>query len=66
MAAKAYKGLGDAIREKIAEEGQFFNWLVDEEEIETHPMGRMSAPVAPEVPIPVVDDEALRRLLRGV
>ena len=44
---------------------QFFNWLVDEEEIESHPMSRMSAPVAPEVPIPVVDDETLRRLLRA-
>jgi site-specific recombinase XerD len=44
---------------------QFFNWLVDEDEIETHPMSRMSAPVAPEVPIPVVDDEALRQLLRA-
>ena len=44
---------------------QFFNWLVSEEEIETHPMSRMSAPVAPDVPIPVVDDESLRRLLRA-
>jgi integrase/recombinase XerC len=44
---------------------QFFNWLVDEEEIETHPMSRMSAPVAPEVPIPVIDDQSLRRLLRA-
>ena len=44
---------------------QFFKWLVAEEEIETHPMSRMSAPVAPEVPIPVVDDETLRRLLRA-
>lgn len=44
---------------------QFFKWLVSEEEIQTHPMSAMSAPVAPEVPIPVVDDEALRRLLRA-
>lgn len=44
---------------------QFFNWLVAEEEVETHPMSRMSAPVAPDVPIPVVDDETLRRLLRA-
>ena len=44
---------------------QFFNWLVAEEEIESHPMLRMTAPVAPDVPVPVVDDEALRRLLRA-
>ena len=44
---------------------QFFNWLVAEDEAESHPMSRMSAPVAPEVPIPVVDDETLRRLLRA-
>lgn len=43
---------------------QFFNWLVAEDEVQTHPMSAMSAPVAPEVPVPVVDDEALRRLLR--
>ena len=41
------------------------NWLESEDEIETHPMSAMSAPVAPEVPIPVVDDESLRRLLRA-
>jgi integrase len=44
---------------------QFFKWLVSEDEIERHPMSAMSAPVAPEVPIPVVDDDALRRLLRA-
>jgi site-specific recombinase XerD len=44
---------------------QFFNWLVAEEEAQTHPMSAMSAPLAAEVPIPVVDDESLRRLLRA-
>jgi site-specific recombinase XerD len=44
---------------------QFFKWLASEDEIESSPMSRMTAPVAPEVPIPVVDDEALRRLLRA-
>lgn len=44
---------------------QFFKWLVSEDEVETSPMSRTSAPVAPEVPIPVVDDDALRRLLRA-
>lgn len=42
---------------------QFFKWLASEDEIESHPMSSMSAPVAPDVPIPVVDDDALRRLL---
>lgn len=44
---------------------QFFNWLVDEDEIESHPMSRMTPPVAPEVPVPILGDEALRRLLRA-
>jgi integrase len=44
---------------------QFFNWLVAEDERESHPMSRMSGPVAPVLPIPVVDDETLRRLLRA-
>ncbi len=43
---------------------QFFKWLASEDEIESHPMSAMSAPIAPEVPIPVVDDETLRKLLR--
>lgn len=42
---------------------QFFNWLVSEDEIESHPMSRMSPPSIPEVPVPVVDDDTLRRLL---
>ena len=43
---------------------QFFAWLVDEDEIETSPMARMKPPIVPEQPIQVLDDAALKALLR--
>lgn len=42
---------------------QFFKWLVVEGEIESSPMARMTPPLAPEQPIPVVGDDGLRALL---
>jgi integrase/recombinase XerC len=44
---------------------QFFAWLVEEEEIETSPMARMRPPIVPEQPVQVLDDEALRALLKA-
>ena len=44
---------------------QFFNWLLEEGEIPSHPMARMKPPTVPEVPIPVVPDADLRRLLKS-
>lgn len=44
---------------------QFFNWAVDEGEIEVHPMARMKPPTVPEVPVPVVSDADLLRLLKA-
>jgi integrase/recombinase XerC len=43
---------------------QWFAWLLEEGEIPTNPMQRMKAPTVPEVPVPVIDDEALRKLLK--
>jgi hypothetical protein len=40
-----------------------YRWLEDEEEIAVNPMARMKPPVVPDRPIPVVPEEALRRLL---
>jgi site-specific recombinase XerD len=40
-----------------------YRWLEDEEEIAVNPMARMTPPVVPDKPIPVVPDDALRRLL---
>jgi site-specific recombinase XerD len=40
-----------------------YRWLEDEEEIAANPMARMKPPVVPDRPIPVVPEEALRRLL---
>ena len=40
----------------------FYAWLEDEGEITADPMAKMKPPAIPEQPIPVVPDEALRRL----
>lgn len=42
----------------------FFNWLVEEGELTVSPMARMHQPRPEEVPVPVVADDALARLLR--
>lgn len=41
----------------------FFNWLVDEEEMDRSPMRTMKAPELPEVEVPVIPDDALKKLL---
>lgn len=40
----------------------FFNWLVDEEELDRSPMRTMKAPTLPEVEVPVIAEEHLKRL----
>ena len=42
---------------------QFFRWLEEEGEIPVSPMARMKPPTVPEAPVPVLDDDDLRRLL---
>jgi site-specific recombinase XerD len=42
---------------------QLFRWLVDDGEITDSPMQRMSAPYVPEQPVPIIDDDAIARLL---
>ncbi|MGH7698686.1 MAG: tyrosine-type recombinase/integrase [Acidimicrobiales bacterium] len=42
---------------------QLFKWLEEEGEVVTSPMARMRPPSVPEVPVPVVADEDLRKLL---
>jgi integrase len=42
---------------------QWFNWLLDEGEIEIHPMIRMKPPFVPEEPVPLVPDELIRKVL---
>ncbi len=44
---------------------QWFAWLVEEGEMADSPMAKMKGPIVPEVPIPVLGDEALRTLLRS-
>jgi site-specific recombinase XerC len=44
---------------------RFFGFLVEEGEISQSPMGRMRPPAVPEVPVPVLDEESLRRLVKA-
>jgi site-specific recombinase XerD len=41
----------------------FFNWLVSEEEITRSPMERMTAPIIPEVPVPLLTQRQVEALL---
>ncbi|TXS57679.1 integrase [Streptomyces sp. t39] len=41
----------------------FFNWLVDEEELNRSPMRTLKAPTVPEVEVPIIPDDSLKRLL---
>src|SRR5207302_6170274 len=42
---------------------QFFRWATEERILPLNPMERMKPPKVPEVPVAVVPDEALRKLL---
>ena len=44
---------------------QLFRWLEEEGEVTASPMARMKPPAVPEVAVPVLDDDALRLLLRA-
>jgi site-specific recombinase XerD len=43
----------------------FFEWAVNEGEIEVSPMARMRAPPIPEKPVPIVTEDDLRALLKA-
>jgi site-specific recombinase XerD len=43
---------------------QFFRWAVEDGEITSSPMANMRPPTVPEVPVPVVSDDALKKLLK--
>ncbi|MDQ6730250.1 MAG: tyrosine-type recombinase/integrase [Actinomycetota bacterium] len=43
---------------------QLFKWLAEEEEIAVNPMFGMKPPMVPEVPVPIVDEAHLRKLLK--
>lgn len=42
----------------------FFKWAVDEDEIATSPMAKMSPPIVPEIPVGIVSDDDMRKLLK--
>lgn len=43
----------------------FWRWAVDEGLVDQSPMGRMAPPIVPEQPVPVLNDDQLRALLRA-
>lgn len=44
---------------------RFCGWLVDEGEIEAHPMTKLAPPTLPSAPVPVLSDEELAALLKA-
>jgi site-specific recombinase XerD len=42
---------------------QFWKWALAEGEVERDPMARVPSPIVPEQPVPVLSEDALRRLL---
>ena len=44
---------------------QLYKWLEEEGEVTTNPMAKMRPPAVPEVPVPVVSDDDLRKLLKA-
>jgi site-specific recombinase XerD len=42
---------------------QWFAWLVEEDELDTDPTSRMTAPIVPDKPVQVLTDDQLRDLL---
>jgi site-specific recombinase XerD len=44
---------------------QLFKWLVEEGEISSSPMARMHPPTVPDQPVPIVDDDDLKKLLKA-
>jgi len=45
---------------------QFFKWCVEEGEITDTPMKNVGPPSVPEVPVPIISDDHLRRIFRSV
>jgi len=42
-----------------------YDWLEEEDEITHNPMAKMKPPIVPDKPVPVIGDDAVRRLLKG-
>ena len=52
-------------RVRYADVRQFFKWCVEDGEIKTSPMANIKPPHVPDVPVPVVGDDDLRKLLKA-
>ncbi|MFI5960481.1 tyrosine-type recombinase/integrase [Cryptosporangium sp. NPDC051539] len=44
---------------------QFFKWLALEDEIDVDPFVKLSAPIVPEAPVPVLTDDEIKTVLAG-
>lgn len=51
------------VRNRFVALKRFFGWLVAEGELESSPMGNMTAPKVPDVPVPVLSDREIHGLL---
>ena len=52
-------------RVRYADVRQFFKWCVEDGEITVSPMANVKPPHVPDVPVPVVGDDDLRKLLKS-
>ena len=52
------------VRNRFVALKRFFGWLVAEGELELSPMANMTAPKVPDVPVPVLGDADIHRLLK--
>ncbi len=52
------------VRNRFVALKRYFGWLVAEGEIEKSPLENMTAPKVPDVPVPVLSDDEIHRLLK--
>jgi len=65
--------LGDLLARRKASTGAtyhkvlkiLYGWLAEEEEIPANPMAKIKKPIVPEQPVPIVPEEALKRLFQA-
>ncbi len=63
LTAKGRSGATVALRYRSLR--VFFNWLLDEDEIKVSPMARMSAPSVALQPVPTLDQDQIRALVKA-
>lgn len=66
LATLADKREAGTVRMRYRGLHRFCGWLVDEDELDEHPMKTLSPPVPKSKPVPVLTDDELNRLIKAV